>query len=95
MVILQQNFVRNLLRNGFHYNKTSLLFKSPCYLQTIFVINFLQNEKQFNTLIFINFLTLIKIIVTAVKIVVFYKHKQIGHFTTEFRKKFLTKWISI
>ena len=44
---------------------------------------------------FINFLTLTKIIVTAVKIVAFYKHKQNGHFTTEFRKKFLTKWISI
>ena len=47
MVILQQNFVRNLLRNAFQYKNTSLLFKSPCYLQSIFVINFLQNEKQF------------------------------------------------
>ena len=27
MVILQQNFVINFLRNGFQYNKTSLLFK--------------------------------------------------------------------
>ena len=44
---------------------------------------------------FINFLTLIKIIDTAIKIVLFYKYKQNGHFTTEFRKKFLTKRISI
>ena len=33
---------------------------------------------------FINFLTLTKIIDTTVKIVVFYKYKQNGHFTTEF-----------
>ena len=42
---------------------------------------------------FISFLTFIKIIVTAVRIVVFYKHIQNGHFTTEFRNKFLSKWI--
>ena len=33
---------------------------------------------------FISFLTEIKIIVTAVRIVVFYKHQQNGYFTTEF-----------
>ena len=44
---------------------------------------------------FISFLTEIKIIVTAVRIVVFYKHQQNGYFSTNFRKKFLTKWISI
>ena len=47
MVILQQNFVRNFLRNGFQYNRTSQSsFKIFMYLQTIFVINFLRNEKQ-------------------------------------------------
>ena len=35
-------------------------------------------------IIFISFLTEIKIIVTAVRIVVFYKHQQNGYFTTEF-----------
>ena len=30
---------------------------------------------------FISFLTLIKSMVTAIKIVVFYKHQQNGHFT--------------
>ena len=44
---------------------------------------------------FISFLTLIKSMVTAVKIVLFFIHQQNGHFTTEFCKKFLTKWISI
>ena len=42
-------FVRNFLRNGFQYNKTSLLFKIFMLLnvlQTIFIINFLRNEKQ-------------------------------------------------
>ena len=43
---------------------------------------------------FTSFLTEIKSIVTAVKIVPFYKQPHYGHFTTEFRKKFLAKWIS-
>ena len=34
-------------------------------------------------------LTLIKSIVTAIKIVIFYKHQQNGHFTTEFHMNFL------
>ena len=45
---------------------------------------------------FISFLTLIKSMVTAVNIVLFYIILyQHGHFTTEFRKKFITKLISI
>ena len=39
---------------------------------------------------FISFLTLIKSMVTAVKIVLFNIHQQNDHFTTGFRKKFLT-----
>ena len=40
---------------------------------------------------FISCLTSIKSMVTAVKIVLFHIHQQNGHFTTEFRKKFLCK----
>ena len=36
MVILQQNFVRNFLRNGFQYNKTSLLFKIFMLIANLF-----------------------------------------------------------
>ena len=41
MVILQQNFIRNFLRNGFQYNKTSLLSKIFVLLASYFHNKFL------------------------------------------------------
>ena len=48
MVILQQNFVRNFLRNGFQHNKTSLLFKIFMLLSNYFRNKFLTKCSYFN-----------------------------------------------
>ena len=57
MVIFQAYFVRNLLWNGFCYDKTSLLLIISVLFRHVFVINFLLDEINF-----ISFLTELRVL---------------------------------